>query len=188
MLGLVALAAAVGGAIGFEREQADKPAGLRTHMIVSAASALIVLLGEVAVDRAGTPGDPTRALHGIITGIGFLGAGTIIFRRDHASVEGLTTAASLLFTAGIGVAIGLGQVLLAVGAAVLVVATLRIIGFIEHRMHLKGGSRKEEPAENRDDQVIELSGTGTIASSRGSAEGDGHDHEHHDRYPEPRQG
>jgi putative Mg2+ transporter-C (MgtC) family protein len=136
-LGTVVVAMALGALIGAEREAADKPAGLRTHMLVAGAAALLSTLGVVAVERFAGEGlagvvrsDPIRILEAIITGVSFLGAGTII-RRDGRNVEGLTTAASLLFTAGIGVTIALSRYLLALGATALALVTLRLIRRLE---------------------------------------------------------
>jgi putative Mg2+ transporter-C (MgtC) family protein len=132
-LGLVALAALLGGLVGVERSRADKPAGLRTHMLVSGGAALIVILGGAAAEEAGlTTGDPARALHAVITGIGFLGAGTILHGR-RGDITGLTTAASLLVAAAIGMAVAFGKIGLAVGVTALVLVTLTVVGFVEHR-------------------------------------------------------
>lgn len=138
ILGYIALAMALGGVIGFEREKADKPAGLRTHMLVAGAAALLVSLGSVIVgDFDSSPSivqtDPIRILEAIITGVSFLGAGTILRRRDGENVEGLTTAASLLFTAGIGVSVALEMLLFAVGAVALALLVLRVAKQMEKR-------------------------------------------------------
>lgn len=142
----LAVAAVLGGLIGFEREAADKPAGLRTHILVAAASALFVSLGDVVVERFTVEGhsdavraDPIRLIEAVITGVSFLGAGTILRWRGEdgsAVVAGLTTGASLLFTAGIGACVALSQWILAVGATVLAAITLRLLGRLEHRLEL----------------------------------------------------
>ena len=102
----VAVALLLGGLVGAERELADKPAGLRTHMLVAAAAALLVGLSEVLVAQLGegVPGsfvrtDPIRVLEAVITGVSFLGAGTIIRQRDQGAISGLTTAAPSCSTA-----------------------------------------------------------------------------------------
>jgi putative Mg2+ transporter-C (MgtC) family protein len=100
------VAALLGGIIGFEREWKGRPAGLRTHMLVALGSALFVLVPQQALV---SDGDLTRVLQGLIAGIGFLGAGTIIKHNDTAYVEGLTTAASIWMTAAIGIAAGMGR-------------------------------------------------------------------------------
>ena len=133
-LGLVALAAGCGAIVGIEREFADKPAGLRTHMIVCAASAMLMLLGDSViihfqqVEGSRTiDADPIRLIQAIVIGISFLGAGTI-FHQGNVRVEGLTTAASILLTSGIGIAVALGQVIFAAGTALLTVSILVVVG------------------------------------------------------------
>ena len=137
MLGYVAGAMLLGAAIGFERELADKPAGMRTHMLVAGAAALLVLLGDVLVAHFGKefPGglvraDPTRIIEAIVTAVGFLGAGTII-RHRGTPVRGLTTAATVFLTAAVGMCVATKQLVLAVGATLLALATLRLLGTIE---------------------------------------------------------
>jgi len=134
MLGSVAIAAVLGGAVGFEREVANRPAGIRTHAILAAASCLLVVLGDAVVRHFATESapellraDPVRVIEAIVTGTAFLGAGTI-FRRGTDSVEGLTTGASLLLVAALGIAVGLRQVLLAAMIAVLALLILRAAG------------------------------------------------------------
>ena len=124
------LAILLGGAIGLDRERAEKPAGFRTHMLVAGSSAFLVMLGELIDLRyIGILGedvirtDPVRVLQTIITGISFIGAGTIL-RHKKGPVEGLTTAATLFFAASIGIAVGVGAYLLAIVATVLVVFIL----------------------------------------------------------------
>jgi putative Mg2+ transporter-C (MgtC) family protein len=124
-LGKLLLAVALGGVIGFEREMADRPAGLRTHMLVAGAALLLVVLARRLV-LTFTPAelvnhDPVRVMEAIIVGISFLGAGTI-FRNQQAGapVEGLTTAASVLFTAVLGIGVALDAYVLVIGAALLV--------------------------------------------------------------------
>ncbi len=138
IIGEVLVAMLLGGIIGYERQGADKPAGLRTHMLVAGAAALLVGLGGLVVSTfAGKvpPGeirsDPIRIFEAIITGISFLGAGTIIFHRRSERVEGITTAASLLMTAAIGMTIGLSQWALGIILTVLVFLVLNIIGRVK---------------------------------------------------------
>jgi putative Mg2+ transporter-C (MgtC) family protein len=132
ILAYVALAMVLGAVLGFEREIAHKPAGLRTHMLVSGAAAVLVALGEILVkhfeaEAAHTTirANPLSIIEAIITGVSFLGAGTIIRHRSSDQVEGLTTAASLLFAATIGVTIALGQVVLGTGISILALLILR---------------------------------------------------------------
>lgn len=118
------LAAFLGGAIGYERELHGRAAGLRTHILVCVGSALIMLTGEHLMRRyAGqTHVDPAQLAAHVVSGIGFLGAGTIL--QFRASVRGLTTAAGLWAAAGIGLAAGCGFYLGALGATALVLAAL----------------------------------------------------------------
>jgi putative Mg2+ transporter-C (MgtC) family protein len=121
LLGRLLLAMILGGAIGWDREQARKPAGLRTNILICVGAAL---LSDISVQMAAVTGsaDPTRIAAQIVTGVGFLGAGTIIHERG--SVTGLTTAATLWVVAAIGLAVGLGAIVEAVGTTVLVLVAL----------------------------------------------------------------
>jgi putative Mg2+ transporter-C (MgtC) family protein len=126
----VAIAMALGALIGLERELADKPAGLRTHMLIAGAAALLVGLGDVMIRRFGVAGDlvrsdPTRVIDAIVTAVGFLGAGMIIRRGGSDQIEGLTTAASVLFAAAVGICVALQEFLLAIGVTALDLLTLR---------------------------------------------------------------
>lgn len=102
------IAAILGGILGFEREHKGKAAGVRTHMLVAMGAALFVLVPQMSGNQADAM---SRVVQGVIAGIGFLGAGTIIKGRDEEEghVRGLTTAAGLWMTAAIGVAAGLGR-------------------------------------------------------------------------------
>ena len=100
------IAAILGGILGFEREQKGKAAGLRTHMLVALGAALFVLIPQ----QAGvSDADLTRVLQGLVAGVGFLGAGTIIKGNGEEEIKGLTTAAGIWLTAAIGVAAGMGR-------------------------------------------------------------------------------
>ena len=112
---LLRLGAAVvaGGVIGLNRDLRDRPAGVRTHALVGLGSALVVL---AAIELPGDPaqaGAAVRAMQGVLTGIGFLGAGVIVHQRDRKTVRGLTTAATIWMTAGLGLVCGLGRWMLA---------------------------------------------------------------------------
>lgn len=159
LIGLIALAVVLGAVIGAEREIANKSAGLRTHALVSAGAALAVAIGHIlyesALDDGGASGDPGRALHAVLTGIGFLGAGAIIRHRD-TSVEGLTTAASLWFAASVGIATGLGLFVVAVGGTVVGLAVLALMRPVNDLVHHTFG-RDDESGEPRDDLVAEPS-------------------------------
>jgi putative Mg2+ transporter-C (MgtC) family protein len=128
----VSLAMLLGAAIGLERETKDKPAGLRTHMLVAGASTLITVLGSLVVAVLNrelgsqiVDSDPLRILGAVVTGVSFLGAGTILRRDSTDQVEGLTTAASLLLAAAIGMCVALQQWVLAIGVTFIVLITLR---------------------------------------------------------------
>lgn len=140
ILGSVSVAMLLGAVIGFERELENKPAGLRTHMLVSGASTLLVALSDVTVTKSNitlannlVQSDPIRIIEAVITGVSFLGAGTIIRHRGKRRIEGLTTAASILFAAGVGVCVALAQWVLALGITLLVLTTLRGLGALEDR-------------------------------------------------------
>lgn len=128
----VALATLLGAAIGFERELSRKPAGLRTHALLAAAASLLIgltdpLVGHFAAESA--PNvlrvDPTRVVEAIVTGVAFLGAGTIFRHAGADVIEGLTTAASLLLVAAIAICVSLGQLLLALLVTALSLVLLR---------------------------------------------------------------
>ena len=143
ILGTVVVALILGGLIGLEREDAEKPAGLRTHMLVAAAAALFVDLGDVMIVHFNqrtlgnmVQADPLRLIEALAAGISFLGAGTILRRKHGESVEGLTTAASILFTAGLGISVALSQYIVAVGATLLALITLRLIRIFEMYLDL----------------------------------------------------
>ncbi|MGQ9523571.1 MAG: MgtC/SapB family protein [Armatimonadota bacterium] len=128
----LALAAVLGGAVGWERERHHRPAGLRTHMLVCIGSALITLVSQ---SYGGPHSDPARIAAQIVTGIGFLGAGTIIRVRDSNIIRGLTTAASLWTVAGIGMAVGRGGSMysVAVATTIIVLLVLTALDWFEHR-------------------------------------------------------
>ena len=133
---------ALGAAVGFERELARKPAGIRTHMLVSGAAALFVGLGGVTLAAFGSSdalrADPVRIIEAIVTGISFLGAGTIFRSREGQEVEGLTTAATILICAGLGIAVALRQFTIAIGITVLVLVVLRGLIFVESWIGRRG--------------------------------------------------
>ncbi len=127
------LALVLGGIIGIEREIRNQPAGFRTHAILAVGSALVMMISYMAALKFGVSGkaagDPTRIAAQIVSGIGFLGAGAIL--RMGASVKGLTTAASLWATAGVGMACGGGFYKEAVFATALILLTLFLLGKVE---------------------------------------------------------
>lgn len=128
----------LGGLIGFERELAQKPAGLRTHILVAGSASLLVVLGDIMINNYSGGGvvdviqaDPIRIMEAIITGISFLGAGTIIFKDKKETVEGLTTAASILFASAIGIAVAIHQYLLGGILTVIAIIILLGLGYVE---------------------------------------------------------
>ncbi|MGH7573014.1 MAG: MgtC/SapB family protein, partial [Gemmatimonadota bacterium] len=130
------LSVACGAAIGMERELSDKPAGLRTNMLICVGSTLITMVSiHVALsyaERQVNIADPGRIAAQIVSGVGFLGAGTII--QSRGSVHGLTTAATIWVMAGIGLAIGSGYFAPAIGTTVILLVILWVLGRIEDRL------------------------------------------------------
>lgn len=137
----VAAAMLLGGVLGIERELGRHAAGLRTHMMVSGAAALIVGLGDVIAQHFSEEAyaellriDPGRLIEAVVAAVGFIGAGAILRAQGADRVHGLTTASSLLMAAAIGIAAGLGNYLLALGASLLCVVVLAVFRRLEHRI------------------------------------------------------
>jgi putative Mg2+ transporter-C (MgtC) family protein len=126
------VAVALGGLLGYERESIGASAGQRTHMLVALGSALFILIPLQAGMQIE---DLSRVLQGVTAGIGFLGAGAILKLRERASVQGLTTAASVWLTAAIGVAAGMGRETTAVVSAVFAFV---ILSLLKRRPQAKG--------------------------------------------------
>jgi len=124
------LAAILGGIIGIEREIRDKPAGLRTNILICVGSALFMSISTKVAEMLG--GDPTRIAAQIISGIGFLGAGAVL--HSHGFVLGLTTAATIWVVAGVGMALGSGMYTVAVFTTVMSLITLYFLSFIEDKI------------------------------------------------------
>lgn len=122
------LATVLGGIIGMERQMKNRPAGLRTHILVTVGSTLIMLISMYAMPS----GDPGRIAAQVVTGIGFLGAGTIM--HNGANVNGLTTAASIWVSAAIGLALGSGYYAGGLITALIAIITLIVLGKIENRI------------------------------------------------------
>ncbi|MFH1381450.1 MAG: MgtC/SapB family protein [Chloroflexota bacterium] len=120
------LAALLGGIIGFQREREKKPAGLRTHILICLGAAVFTVASMYGFGLA----DPARVAAGIVTGIGFLGAGAIIQRHEGGVVVGLTTAATIWIVAGIGVTAGAGLYWIAVVTTVIALIVL----YLPHRI------------------------------------------------------
>ncbi len=132
------LAMLLGGAIGYERELKDRPAGFRTHMLVAGAAALLIGLGRLALALphafAGNDIlqiDPLRLIEAVVAGVAFIGAGTIFARRRDGAIAGITTAASLLMVAVIGVAAGLQLYLVSVASTLLALVVLTLLRVVE---------------------------------------------------------
>jgi putative Mg2+ transporter-C (MgtC) family protein len=133
------IAAALSGLIGYEREYTGKQAGLRTHMLVAVGAALFVSFNDLFTSASlplAPPGpvgnfrvqiEPLTTVEAIVTGISFLGAGTIFVSGRRGRVKGLTTAASIWVTAAVGIAVGLNRYVLAVGATALILVILHLL-------------------------------------------------------------
>lgn len=132
-------AAVVGGVIGFERERAGKAAGLRTHMLVSVGAAIVVI---VPLQLRFDSDDLSRIIQGLVTGIGFIGGGAILKSRDKADVEGLTTAAGIWLTAGLGIAVGLGGIGIALLCATLALVILTTLFSFERLLKKNAPTKK----------------------------------------------
>jgi putative Mg2+ transporter-C (MgtC) family protein len=129
LLGRLALATLLGGIIGLERELAGKPAGLRTNILICVGAALLMDVSQKVAGAATGPADPGRIAAQVVSGIGFIGAGTILVERG--SIVGLTTAATLWVVAAIGLAVGSHAYVEAVGGTILVAVTLVLLGWAE---------------------------------------------------------
>ncbi len=140
------MAVLAGALIGWEREKQDKPAGLRTHILVSLGAAVFMIGAiELSMDSQMDHGairlDPVRALAGIIGGVGFLGAGTII--QSRGEVQGITTAASIWISAALGTSCGMGRYQLAILGGVLAFLVLWALARLETQTQLNNPSRRE---------------------------------------------
>lgn len=133
------VAVAIGGLLGWDRERWNKPAGIRTHMLVSLGSATFTLLGFEVGEHYSTGGfDPTRVLQGVVGGVGFLGAGAIL--QNGGQVSGITTAAGIWVAGALGAAAGVGAYVLALIATVLAFVILAAAGKLEKLAGKKGGA------------------------------------------------
>lgn len=130
---IVLWAMLLGGAIGIERERAAKASGIRTHMLVAGAAAIVTAISAGLTGAVGVAGDPSRGIHGVITGIGFLGAGAIIQSRKGA-VTGLTTAASIFYTAAVGCGVAVGYGVTATIGTGLGIGVLYVVGHVSHTL------------------------------------------------------
>jgi putative Mg2+ transporter-C (MgtC) family protein len=135
-----AIAVVCGGIVGWERERAGKGAGLRTHMLVCLAASVFMAVGDFLMihahaqqDHVTLRTDPIPLISAIVTGVSFLGAGTIFRDPNIQQAHGLTTAASLLVVATIGICIALDRYILGVGITVLALIVLRVVVRFEHK-------------------------------------------------------
>ncbi|HSC63138.1 MAG TPA: MgtC/SapB family protein [Caldimonas sp.] len=140
------LAGLLGGALGYERERSGKAAGMRTHMLVAIGAALFALVPQQAGMAVG---DLSRVIQGIVTGVGFLGAGAIIKHASEQSVQGLTTAAGVWMTAAIGVACGLGRESTAVISTVLALIVLMAVPHLVGKGENADGDAEASRDDNR---------------------------------------
>lgn len=131
MLLRLGAAAGFGLIIGIEREVPHRAAGMRTHVLVALGSALFVL---ASLEAGATINDSSRVIQGVVQGIGFLGAGTILKLTDKAEVRGLTTAAGIWLTAAVGVTCGLGEFWLALAATAIAWIALKPLKIAEQKM------------------------------------------------------
>jgi len=152
----ILVALLVGAILGIERTRAKKPAGVRTHSLVCITSTMISIVSAYGFGEFAKPGvismDPARLIVGIITGIGFLGAGIIWKDTSQGDVRGLTTAANIWASAGLGIAIGLGHYFLVFCTVVAMLFTLRL-GLIL----VKIGLIKYDQFEKEDRKIFDIS-------------------------------
>lgn len=139
----VVVAVCLGGIIGIERELAKKPAGIRTHMFVAGAAALVMALSTLLINDfnesfGNVQSDPVRVIEAIIVGISFIGAGTVLKSEKDHNVYYLTTAASILFASGIGITVSLEKYWLAMSLTGLVVLVNAAVGGLEQKYLGKG--------------------------------------------------
>jgi len=143
-----AYAMVLGGVIGYEREMKDRPAGFRTHMLVAGAATLLIEIGELLMFDSRYRGssfitiDPLRLVESVVSGVAFIGAGTIFAARSGATVAGITTAASLLMVAIVGVAVGFGYYVLSLAVTLLTLLVLTVLNLTEHRKRKKAEDDK----------------------------------------------
>lgn len=153
-----AYAMALGGAVGWERELKDRPAGFRTHMLVCGAAAMLVGLGDLLAVHFSAEDyrelvrvDPIRLIEAVVAAVGFLGAGAIFRRGGGGAVTGLTTAASMLMVAVVGIAAGLGTYVLALAATLLTLGVLVVLNLIERRLATRSQARGSDGPLREDD-------------------------------------
>lgn len=144
LTGRLCLAVALGGVIGLNREMRQKPAGLRTHAMVSLGSALITVVGML-MSSSGDSASAARIVQGLLAGIGFIGGGVILHRDDTRGVHGLTTAASIWLVAAVGIATGAGLWQPAAIGCALALVVLAIGGVIDNRLRPPDRDLRDRP-------------------------------------------
>ncbi len=132
----ILLAIFCGSLIGLERELKDKPAGMRTYMLICTGAAMFTMISIYFIEQWGGTSDPLRVAAQIVTGVGFLGAGTIMFAKGR--ISGLTSAAAIWASAAVGMTIGLDMHVFAVVVTLLIVLSLIVLGKVERILGLKG--------------------------------------------------
>ena len=149
VVGTCAFAMVLGGAIGVERELKNRPAGFRTHMLIAGAAALLIGLGEILGGRFSETAyrdivhvTPISLIEATVAAVGFLGAGTIFRSAEGAVVSGITTAASLLMAATIGIAVGMHKFVLGFAATMLTLIVLMAVTWIERRFGTRKGAER----------------------------------------------
>ncbi|MBD9368227.1 MgtC/SapB family protein [Xanthomonas sp. XNM01] len=153
----VLYAMALGGAIGYERELKNRPAGFRTHMLVAGTASLLLGLSLFVLEHERYAGeglqiDPLRLVEAVIAGVSFIGAGTIFASRGGRGVEGITTAASLLMVAAIGITVGFRYYVLALAITLLALVVLTMLRWLERRPRRQ--TRDARPAvDDGDDET-----------------------------------
>ena len=157
----VVIAAVLSGLIGYERERTGKDAGLRTHMLVAMGATLFVsftdlfLIEALPLAPAGPPGnlriqiEPLATVQAIVTGISFLGAGTIFVSGKGHRVRGLTTAASIWVTTAVGIAVGLERYVLAAGATTLILIVLHVLDKFELSQRPTADQAQQPPTDSQ---------------------------------------
>ncbi|MBI4034169.1 MAG: MgtC/SapB family protein [Candidatus Brennerbacteria bacterium] len=137
------VAMVLGGLLGFERELAGKTAGLRTYSLISVGAALYVVISQVVAEQFSgvTSFDPLRVASSIVVGIGFVGAGMIIFKEHEHTVKGLTTAAGIWVAAGIGMASGFGLYAVALFATLIALFIFIVLYYVDRQV--RKGELKE---------------------------------------------
>ncbi len=153
LLGQLVLATVLGGLVGIERELSGKPAGLRTNILICVGATLLMDVSIAVAATASEVSDPGRIAAQVVSGIGFIGAGTIIVARGE--VTGLTTAATIWVVAAIGLAIGSDAYVEAIGTTGLVVVTLISLGWIEDFLVSRRRSASVEIITDPDADVLE---------------------------------